>query len=280
MIKNLEETVLRALNEDASFNDITSKILTGGNKTSEFVLLVNEDAVLSGLELFKATFLIIDKTINVRINYSDGDFVHRGSNILKIFGEAKPVLQAERTALNYLSHLSGIATTTKLLVDKVKHTGVAVLDTRKTTPGLRIYEKKAVLHGGGQNHRLNLSQMVLIKDNHITCFGGIKQALLKAREKYGNKYKIEVEVNNLDELKEIISLRPDIIMFDNWLPKNLKEAIKLVPQGIQTEASGQITLENILDYALCEVNYISTSYMVKNRKWVDFSLEAVQADLT
>lgn len=275
-MSGVNRIIQEALNEDIMpSGDITTDSLIDKNKTSKFNLIVNEHAVLSGLELFKNTFQILDKDIQIKFKHSDGDEVSSGACVAELFGNTRAILKGERTALNFLSHLSGIATETRKLRDLIKDTKVTLLDTRKTTPNLRHYEKQAVLAGGAKNHRFNLSEMILIKDNHILNAGGVKEAILKARSVHGDKFKIEIEVSNLSELMEAIPLKPDIIMFDNWKVEDLKNALKQLPGTILSEISGQINPKNIRDYASCGVDYISTSYMIKYSKWIDFSLSAV-----
>lgn len=271
-----DKLILSALEEDkGSIGDITSSCLIKSDHASVFELIVNEGAILAGFDIFKKTFLLVDKNIDIKTSYKDGDSISKGNIICNLQGNTLAILFAERTSLNYLCHLSGIATLTRELTDLIKHTKTVILDTRKTTPNMRFFEKQAVKLAGGSNHRFTLSEMILIKDNHIAVAGGVKNAILLERKTYNDKYKIEVEVQTLDELKEAISCKPNIIMFDNWNVKDLKEGLKLIPDGILTEVSGQITKENIRDYAETGVNYISTSYMVKNSKWVDFSLNAI-----
>ena len=271
-----EKLILSALEEDkGNIGDITSIPLIDKNSKSRFQLVVNEDAILAGFEILKKTFFLTDRNIDIKSGFSNGSSIKKDDVVCDIFGSTLAILFAERTSLNYVSHLSGIATVTRELVELIKHTKAVLLDTRKTTPNLRLFEKEAVLAGGAKNHRFNLSEMILIKDNHIAVAGGVKNAILAERKSYKDKYKIEVEVNTLDELKEAISCKPDVIMFDNWNVKDLKEGLKLIPEGILTEVSGQISRENIRDYAECGVNYISTGYMIKNSKWIDFSLNAL-----
>lgn len=273
-IVDLEKIVLDSLEEDiGEIGDITSLGTIKDDQESEFSLIVNEDAVLAGLDVFKKVFELVDKNIVITSSFDDGDFIKAKDVVLKLSGNTISILKGERTGLNFICHLSGIATTTNKIATLIKGTGAKLLDTRKTTPGLRALEKKAVFSGGGENHRFNLSEMILIKDNHIAASGSITNAIEKVRETYKNKYKIEVEVQNLEELKEAISLKPDVIMFDNWIVDDLKKNINMVPKEIITEASGQISLENIRNYAETGVNYISTSHMIKNSHWVDFSLE-------
>ena len=271
-----EKLILSALEEDrGAAGDITSSSLFNKEHKSKFELIVNENAILAGLNIFRKTFTLVDKNILIETGLKNGDCIKKGDIVCNISGNTLAILFAERTSLNYLCHLSGIATATRELVELIKHTKTILLDTRKTTPNLRLFEKEAVIAGGAKNHRFNLSEMILIKDNHIAASGSIKNAILTERKFYKDKYKIEVEVRNFDELKEAVSYKPDIIMFDNWSVEDLKAGLKLIPEGILTEVSGQISKENIKDYAETNVNYISTSYMVKNSKWIDFSLNAI-----
>lgn len=279
--KSLEKKIVfTALQEDLfPKGDITSNCLISKKLKSTFQLIANEDCILAGLQFFQDTFKLINKDIVVKSTFKDGDNIKNKQVVAVVKGCTRDILKGERTALNFVSHLSGIATTTKELVKLIEHKKVVLLDTRKTTPILRLLEKQAIVSGGGKNHRFSLSDMVLIKDNHISPAGGIKKAINKARKfckDKKNKIKIEIEVNSLKELKDAISSKPNIIMFDNWSVKNLRKAVKLVPQNILTEASGKITKENIKQYAKTGVNYISTSYMIKNSKWVDFSMDLVE----
>lgn len=271
---DIDKIVLNALEEDiGEVGDITSLGTIKKDQESKFSLIVNENAVLAGVDVFKKVFELVDKNIVVTSSFNDGDFIKAKDTVLNLSGNTISILKGERAALNFICHLSGIATTTSKVANLIKGTGAKLLDTRKTTPGLRMLEKKAIFSGGGENHRLNLSEMVLIKDNHVAASGSVTKAIEEVRNAYKNKYKIEVEVQNLEELKEAVNLKPDVIMFDNWTVEDIKKNIGIVPKEITTEASGQISLENIRDYAEAGVNYISTSYMIKNSHWVDFSLE-------
>ncbi len=271
-----KEVILQALNEDLlPDGDVTSAGLIVKTQNSEFNLVLNESAILAGVNIFKDVLSVLDKNISFEGKFKDGDKVDKKNIIANISGNTRSVLKGERTALNFLCHLSGIATVTKRMVDLIKDTGVVLLDTRKTTPLLRAFEKYALRMGGAKNHRYNLSEMILIKDNHIANIGSVEKAILKAREYYGDKYKIEVEIENLEQLEVAIKMKPDIIMFDNWSVADLEQAVNLVPGDILTEASGQINPDNVLAYARTGVKYISTSYMVKNAKWIDYSLDAV-----
>lgn len=270
-----DKIILAALNEDLlPDGDVTSSSLVSNNHKSSFSLIVNESAILAGIDIFKRTFYLLDKDVSVETNFKNGDYLKKDQTVAHVKGCTQSILKAERTALNFISLLSGIATVTYELKCLIKGTNVELLDTRKTTPNLRILEKQAVLAGGGKNHRFNLSEMVLIKDNHIDAFGSVERAVSKIRSSNNGKVKLEVEVRDLAELRQAISSNVDIIMFDNWKVAELRKALKLVPGGILTEASGQINKSNIKSYAEAGVNFISTSYMIKNAKWIDFSLKS------
>ncbi len=276
MYSNDKKIISDALLEDMPQGiDITSECLVNQNKKSDFSLLVNEDAVLAGINVFSETFHTIDKDISIKALFDDGDEIKKGQIVAKLYGSTLNILKGERVALNFLCHLSGIAACTRKMINLIKGTPTVLLDTRKTTPLIRKFEKDAILSGGAKNHRFNLGEMFLIKDNHIASCGGVINALMKAKNTSNGKYKIEVEVSNMQQLKDAIGLKPDIIMFDNWRIDELKSAVKLVPPDILTEASGQIMPNNIIDYASTGVKFISSSYMVKNAKWIDFSLECL-----
>ena len=265
-----------ALQEDGIDFDVTTIALGIKDSKTDFCLIANEDCILSGIDAFLKVFKSIDKNIKVKFNFKNGDYVSSKSIVANLSGPSNSILKGERVSLNLISHLSGISTLTNSLVERVKNTHVKILDTRKTTPGYRVMERLAVIHGGGHNHRFNLSDRILIKDNHIAEVGGISTALTLANsylKKSKKKYLIEIEVSNKKELFEAIKFKPDIIMFDNWSPNNIKKFISVVPKSISTEASGSINMSNIRQYASTGVDYISTSYMVKHKKWIDFSLE-------
>ena len=272
--------ILEALEEDLGpKGDITSDLVIPSLQKGLFELVAKEDLIVFGLDVCEDVFKLVDKNISVKKFFKDGNEIKKNKVVIQVSGKTINILKAERTALNFISHLSGIATLTKEMTDLIKDKHVTLLDTRKTTPNLRLFEKKAVLSGGAKgakNHRFNLSEMILIKDNHIAACGSVKNAISAARKKYNGKsekLKLEVEVSGIKELKEAISCNPDVIMFDNWNVKDLRDAVKLVPEKICTEASGLITPQNIKNYSLTGVNCISTSYMIKNARWMDFSLE-------
>ena len=275
-IPSLEKIIQNSLEEDlGSIGDITSIACIPSNHTSLFELIVNDNAVLSGISIFEQTFKYLDKTIKVSFNFKDSDEIKPKDTVCTVSGNTQNILKGERVALNFISHLSGIATTTKELTKLINHTKTTLLDTRKTTPGLRVLEKAAVIAGGGKNHRFDLSEMVLIKDNHIKTAGGIKNAFQAVKNTYKNKFKIEIEVKDFKELNEAIECNPDIIMFDNWNLEDIRKYLKTIPKNQKTEVSGLITKENIKLFAEIGVDYISTSYMIKNSRWTDFSLNAV-----
>ncbi len=275
MENSVNKIIKLALEEDIEKKgDITSDSIFSANHKSKFKLILKENAVISGAEIFSKVFNAVDKSLTVNLKMRDGRYAKKNSVIAIVRGKTVSILRAERTAINFISHMSGIATLTNELTGLIRKTKAILLDTRKTTPGLRFLEKYAVVCGGGKNHRMNLSDAILIKDNHIAQAGGIQSAIQKIRKRLSKKIKIEVEVEDISQLKEAVGLNPDVIMFDNWSSKDLKKALVLVPGKIKTEASGQINLKNIKSYADTGVNYISTSYMFKNSKWVDFSLEA------
>lgn len=271
-MSNYKDIIQFALNEDLrNKGDITTDCLVEDSSVSLFHLIAKEDAVIAGLDVFTMTLKLLDNFINIKTKFKNGSFINAGTVVATVSGNTKHILTGERTALNFVCHLSGIATLTNQVIKKLENTKVILLDTRKTTPGLRYLEKQAVLAGGGKNHRYGLYDMVLIKNNHVSCIG-VDKAVEKVREVYGNEYKIEVEVRTFDELNKALKVNPDVIMFDNWDVNKLKEAVKLVPDKIFTEASGLIAMDNIYKYANSGVDSISTSYMIKSARWVDFSL--------
>src|SRR3989338_1432505 len=228
-MKSVSRIILSALKEDLGHKgDITTDLLIPKKHKSTFALILNENCTLCGIGIFKEVFKALDKNLIIKPRFKDGQLISKGKTLATVYGNTRSILKAERTALNFIGHLSGIATCTSRLVNKTKGLKVTLLDTRKTTPNLRTLEKYAVLCGGAKNHRFNLSEMILIKDNHIKAAGGIGNAVKKARRKISKKTKIEVEVSNLKELHEAVSVKPDIIMFDNWNPQGLKNSLRLL----------------------------------------------------
>lgn len=259
-----------AFDEDLPNGDVTSDPLIPENLEAIATLKAKEDLVLSGRDLFEDAFHWQNKDLKITWFFKDSDFIYEKQTICQIEGSALAILRAERVALNFLGHLSGIATLTRCFVEKVRHTKTSILDTRKTTPGLRALEKKAVLDGGGKNHRKSLSDAVLIKDNHIRAVGGITQAVEGVRQRSPNF--IEVECSNLDEVKEAVSLRVERILLDNMDLETMKSALELIPKTIETEASGNMTLDRVQSVAELGVDFISIGAITHSAPSADLSL--------
>ncbi len=266
--KKLEEFLL----EDIGYQDITTDNLSF-EKNIEAKITAKEDCVICGVEFAKETFRIIDETLEFLFSKKDGYDAKKGDVILEIKGNGKSILKGERVALNILQRLSGISTNTKKYVEKIKHTNTKILDTRKTTPGFRAFEKYAVKIGGGSNHRFALYDMVMLKDNHIKLAGGIKKAVEEIKKNVSPMVKIEVEVSNLEEFKEILNFDVDIVMLDNMSIEDIKKAVNLNNKKFLLEASGNITAENIKQVAETGVDFISSGALIHSAKWVDLSLK-------
>ncbi len=262
--------------EDVGSGDHSSlaSIVHGTQASSR--LLLKEDGVLAGLELAVALFTYLDPEVRFTCHASDGTFYTKGTLLAEASGSAHSLLKGERLMLNLMQRLSGIATQTRVLVDKVKGTGLTLLDTRKTTPGLRLLEKWAVRMGGAENHRMGLYDMIMLKDNHIDSAGGIETAVTRTREylkSHGLDLKIEVETRNLIEVKQALDQKVDRIMFDNFSPELCREAVLLVGDAAETEASGGISSETIHEYALTGVKYISVGALTHSVKALDISFK-------
>ncbi len=260
------------LNEDISTGDVTTDSIVPSDLKIQGEFIVKQKGIIAGLEVIKLLFSLIDKASKVQSNFHDGDSVLAGQIIATINGSACSILKGERTALNILQRMSGIATLTNQYVNAVKGTSAVILDTRKTAPGLRIFDKWAVSIGGGQNHRFGLYDMILIKENHITIAESITHAVQRVRRKYNNRYFVEVEVRNLDELEEAIGLKPDRILLDNMSISQLKEAVRMNNGQIPLEASGNIKLGNVRKIAEAGVNYISIGSITHSAQALDISL--------
>jgi len=270
----LKELVVVALKEDLGQGfDFTTWLTVPANLTGEGDFLTKSDLVLCGTQAAKEVFHAIDEGIVFKEFFRDGDFIKAGHVIAKVSGLASSILTGERTALNFLNHLSGISTLTRRFVDAVEGTGAKIVDTRKTLPGLRWLEKYAVRCGGGCNHRFGLFDGILIKDNHIVAAGGITRALQGAIKGAPHLLKIEVEVSSLDELKQALAAGADVIMLDNMSLEEMKEAVKICAGRCIIEASGSIMLERVRDIALCGVDIISTSQITMSARSSDISLE-------
>lgn len=274
----LEPFILNALSEDIGDGDHTSLSTIPVGQTGTAKLLIKENGIIAGIEVALEIFKAVDSDLKSDVLIHDGDVVNIGDAAFYISGSVHSILKAERLVLNTMQRMSGIASTTNRIVKKLEGTGTKVLDTRKTTPGLRYIEKLAVKIGGGVNHRFGLYDMVLIKDNHVDYAGGIAKAISYAQS-YLIKNKInipvEVEVRNLDELKEVMKFgKIDRILLDNFSLLTLKEAVTLINGTYITEASGGITEENVLDYAKCGVDYVSMGALTHSVKSLDMSLKA------
>jgi nicotinate-nucleotide pyrophosphorylase (carboxylating) len=268
----IKKIVNAALAEDIGAGDITS-LVVDSRKEGKGYFLAKEDFVLCGTEIAGLCFTEFDKKTVVKFKYPDGGKIKKGEKFGTISGSLRSILTCERIALNFLQRLSGISTATRKLADDVKEYGVKILDTRKTTPLLRTLEKYAVKTGGGYNHRFNLSDGILIKDNHIVAAGGITEAVNKAKKIKTALVKIEVEVKNLNELREALKAGVDHVMLDNMKPADVKKAVKVVNGGAVVEVSGGINPGNIREYAVCKPDYISLGFITHSARAVDISLE-------
>lgn len=268
-----KKIVQKALREDLAWGDITSELTIPEESKSSAKLTAKSDSVVCGLEFFKTAFLLLDSGIIFEGELPDGTFVKKGDIVVSIYGKTRPMLAAERTALNFFNHLSGIATLTRSITEKVSSTNCRITDTRKTLPLLRAAQRYAVTVGGGVNHRMDLSSSVLIKDNHLRAVGSVSKAVILAKQKAPHVMKVEVEVTNLAEAKEAFESGADIVMLDNMTPDQIKEIVKIAPKNVILEASGKITAENCLEYAKTGVHVISMGSLTHSAKSSDFSLE-------
>ena len=271
--KKVLEIIDNAINEDIWTGDITTEAVVNEDCMGEGILLAKESGVIAGLEVAKLVFQSIDNEIKFQSLAAEGDYVKSGTEIAQVRGKAKSILTAERLALNFLQRMSGIATKTAKYKELVGDYDVRIVDTRKTTPGLRILEKYAVQVGGGDNHRLGLYDAVMIKDNHISAAGGIKEAVEKARTNVPHTMKIEVETESLDEVKEAVAVNADIIMLDNMSTGLMKEAVELVDNQTIVEASGGITAATIKEVAATGVDVISLGTLTHTIKSLDINLD-------
>lgn len=274
---NVDKYIMQALEEDITNEDITTSAIIQEYKKGQAQLICKQEGVIAGLEVFERVFQILDDTIEVECYYRDGDRLKKGDIIAKITGDMRAILTGERTALNYLQRMSGIATHTREMVDLLGSSKTKLLDSRKTTPNMRIFERYAVKVGGGNNHRYNLSDGVLIKDNHIGAIGSIEKAVSMAREYAPFVTKIEVEVENLSMLTEALDAKVDIIMLDNMSIEEMKEAIKIIDGRALIECSGNVTKERIADIGKIGVDYVSCGALTHSSPILDLSLKNLQA---
>ncbi|MDL2254937.1 carboxylating nicotinate-nucleotide diphosphorylase [Bacteroidales bacterium OttesenSCG-928-J16] len=274
----IEDIIKAALREDIGEGDHTSLATVPAGAVKSARMIAKEPGIVCGGEIAKQVFLTVDPTLRVDVSIADGAAVVPGTEIMRVSGSARAILAAERTALNFIQRMSGIATKTRRLTEKIKGSRTRLLDTRKTTPLMREAEKYAVRCGGGDNHRTGLYDMILIKDNHNDFAGGVEAALRAAKrymEATGKKLSVEIEVRNFDELQEVLRTGvADRIMLDNFTPDEIREALKLIGKKFETEASGGITEENIADYAATGVDFISVGALTHHIKSLDISLAA------
>ena len=271
---SFEKIVKDALYEDLGHQgDITSKSVIDKNLQNSFVLKSRADGIISGIQVAELSFKILDSSLNFKKKFNDGSIVKKEDIIATIDGFASSILSAERTALNFLSHLSGIASATNEMVNLISETNTKIVSTRKTTPNLRILEKFAVKDGGGMNHRFGLYDGILIKDNHLALSGSITNSVSLAREKCGHMVNIEVEVDNLDQYREALETQANAILLDNFKIDDLVKAVNLNKKNIILEASGKITKDNILEIAKTGVNLISSGWLTHSSPSLDIGLD-------
>ncbi len=274
---NADDIILNALKEDITSEDISTNSVMRNYQLGEVELICKEDGVIAGLEVFKRVFELLDANTEVSFTAKDGDKVKNGQKLGFVRGDIRVLLSGERTALNYLQRMSGIATYTRTIADMLKGTNTKLLDTRKTTPGMRVFEKYAVKVGGGYNHRFNLSDGILLKDNHIGAAGGVKEGVLMAKEYAPFVRKIEIEVENLEMLKEALEAGADIIMLDNMSVEDMKKAVELCAGKAETECSGNVTKENVAKLTQIGVDYISSGALTHSSPILDLSLKNLHA---
>ena len=265
--------ILQALQEDITGEDVTTNAILPEDCQGEAELLCKQDGIIAGLDVFARPFTLLDDKVWFEFFVKDGDEVHKGQKLAKVVGSMRAILSAERVGLNYLQRMSGIATYTHQVVSLLEGTGMTLVDTRKTTPNMRVFEKYAVTVGGGKNHRYNLSDGVLLKDNHISAAGGVAKAIAMAKAYAPFVRKIEVETETLDMVREAVGAGADIIMLDNMSHDMIKEAVALIDGRAETECSGNVTKENIAALADIGVDYISSGALTHSAPILDLSLK-------
>ena len=272
-ILHFDEAILRALKEDIPWEDVSANSVVPAGAKGVAELIAKADGVLAGLAVFERTFTLLDPAVKVVFYKEEGEEVKKGERVVQVTGDMRAILSGERTALNFLQRMSGIATYTRKAVKLLAGSKTKLVDTRKTTPGLRAFEKYAVGVGGAGNHRFNLSDGVLLKDNHIGAAGGVKQAIAAAKAYAPFVRKIEIEVETIEQLKEALEAGADIVMLDNMPPEMLKEALALAKGRAETEISGNVTGENIKLYASLGADYISSGALTHSAPILDLSLK-------
>lgn len=274
---NADRLIKSALQEDITSEDITTNSVMPCYQPGEVELICKEDGVIAGLPVFRRVFELLDENTKVTFSCKDGDPVKAGERLGVVRGDIRVLLSGERTALNFLQRMSGIATYTRSIADLLAGSKTKLLDTRKTTPNMRIFEKYAVRVGGGYNHRYNLSDGILLKDNHIGAAGGVREAVRMAKEYAPFVRKIEIEVENLDMLKEALEAGADIIMLDNMSVADMREAVRLTAGRAKTECSGNVTRENVAKLVDIGVDYISSGALTHSAPILDLSLKHLHA---
>ena len=265
--------ILQALREDITDEDVSTNAIMPEDCQGEAELLCKDDGIIAGLDVFARAFTLLDDKVWFDFFVKDGDEVHKGQKLAKVVGSIRAILSAERVGLNYLQRMSGIATYTHQVVSLLAGTGITLVDTRKTTPNMRVFEKYAVTVGGGKNHRYNLSDGVLLKDNHISAAGGVAKAVALAKAYAPFVRKIEVETETLDMVREAVEAGADIIMLDNMSHDMMREAIALIDGRAETECSGNVTKENIAALSDIGVDYISSGALTHSAPILDLSLK-------
>lgn len=277
MTLNVDHLLMQALQEDITSEDITTNSVMPNPQKGEVQLLCKQDGIIAGLHVFKRVFELLDETVEAEFFCQDGDTVTSGQLMAIVRGDIRALLSGERVALNYLQRMSGIATYTHSIAKLFEGSKTKLLDTRKTTPNMRVFEKYAVKVGGGYNHRYNLSDGILLKDNHIGAAGSVTKAVQMAKEYAPFVRKIEVEVENLDMVKEAVEAGADIIMLDNMTPEMMKEAIRIIGGRAETECSGNVTRENVERLINIGVDYISSGALTHSAPILDISLKNLHA---
>ncbi len=273
MLMNADELIMSALREDISSEDVTTNAVMHEYRKGEVELICKQDGILAGIEVFKRVFTLLDKDTEFDISVHDGEEIKNSQKLGTVTGDIRVLLSGERTALNYLQRMCGIATYTNSIVKLLEGTRTKLLDTRKTTPNMRIFEKYAVKAGGGSNHRYNLSDGILLKDNHIGAAGGVTNAVKLAKEYAPFVRKIEVETESLDMVREAVEAGADIVMLDNMTHDMMREAIALIDGRAETECSGNVTKENIKALTDLGVDYISSGALTHSAPILDLSLK-------
>ena len=270
---NVDDYIINTLKEDITSEDVSTNAVMPENKQGKADLICKQDGIVCGLDVFERTFKILDDTSRFEANFKDGDFVKKGDLIGVIYGDVKAILSGERTALNYLQRMSGIATMTREYVTELKGYKTVLLDTRKTTPNMRPFEKHAVKVGGATNHRYNLSDGVLLKDNHIGAAGSVTKAIEMAKAYAPFVRKIEIETETLEQVKEALDAGADIIMLDNMDNDTMRKAVEMIGDKAQTECSGNVTKERLKEIAEIGVDFVSCGALTHSAMIMDVSLK-------